>query len=462
MDDSLTKQNNSGGANLSQELAHVTQEMYKKNLELAEKNKTLALLQKIEEIILGSLTDLQQIAQQITKVMVEEADFQLVSIFLINNEEKVFIPLAISHGKNEQDVEFDLQNILKNTRIPLNDINVFSKAYKEAKKQITYNLSDVLTPSININTIEKIQKKNQINSILIYPLVLHEKVIGIMMISLADEDEHLFEYRKDLVDRLPGIIEITMNNALLYRNIQDANSRLKELDKLKDEFLSIASHELRTPMTAIRSYLWLALSKSKGEMSDKQKFYIERSYSSVERLIKLVNDLLSISRIESGRIDLVIENVDLDKIIEDTIIEILPRGNELGISINVDPHEEPPLVQADADKIKEVLINLMGNSLKFTQRGGAIALSMEKSGDMMIVHVKDNGQGIAKEDVSKLFQKFNIIRDSYTVNNNIFQGTGLGLYICKSVINLHGGEIWVNSEGKGKGSTFSFTLKIAK
>lgn len=462
MDDSLKKQNNSTGADISTELAHVTQEMYKKNLELAEKNKTLSLLQRIEEIILGSLTDLQQIAQQITKVMVEEADFQLVSIFLINNEKKVFIPLAISHGKSEQEAEFDLQNILQNTRIPLDDTNFFSKAYKETKKQITYNLSDVLSPTIDLKVVDEIQKKNKISSILIYPLILHERVIGIMMINLGEADQHLFEYRKDLVDRLPGIIEITMNNAFLYRNIQAANSRLKELDKLKDEFLSIASHELRTPMTAIRSYLWLALSKSKGEMSDKQKFYIDRSYSSVERLIKLVNDLLSVSRIEGGRIDLVIEDVDLDKIIEDTIIEILPRGNELGISINVDPHEEPPLVKADSDKIKEVLINLMGNSLKFTPRGGVVTLSLERKGEMMVVHVKDNGQGIAKEDIPKLFQKFNLIRDSYTVNNNIFQGTGLGLYICKSVINLHGGEIWVESEGKGKGSTFSFTLKITK
>jgi signal transduction histidine kinase len=462
MNDSVNNQTNSNGANISQELAHVTQEMYKKNLELAEKNKTLSLLQKIEEIILGSLTDLQQISQQITKVMVEEADFQLVSIFLINNEKKTFIPLAISHGKNKQTAEFDLQNVLRNTMIPLDDINIFSKAYREAKKQITYNLADVLSPTIEANIVDGIQKKNQINSILIYPLILHEKVIGIMMISLGDADQHLFEYRKDLVDRLPGIIEITMNNAFLYRNIQAANARLKELDKLKDEFLSIASHELRTPMTAIRSYLWLALSKNKGEMSDKQKFYIERSYSSTERLIKLVNDLLSVSRIEGGRIDLVFENIDLDKVIEDTIIEILPRANELGISINVDPHDRPPLVSADQDKIKEVLINLMGNSLKFTPKGGAITIILEKKDDTMIVHVKDNGQGIAPENISKLFQKFNLIKDSYTVNNNIFQGTGLGLYICKSVINLHGGEIWVESEGKGKGSVFSFTLKISK
>lgn len=462
MDDSQKPQNNSTGTNISQELAHVTQEMYKKNLELAEKNKTLALMQKIEEIILGSLTDLSQVAQQVTKVMVEEADFQMVGLFLLSKLENNFVPLAISHGKEKQVMEFDLQSILTKIRIPINDSNFFTKAYKENKKQITFNLSDILSPVVDKNVIDQVQKINQINSILVYPLVLKGKVIGVMMINLSGSDRNLFEYKEDLIDRLPGIIEITISNALLYQNIQEANVQLKQLDKLKDEFLSIASHELRTPMTAIRSYLWLALSKCKGEMSDKQKFYLDRSYSSVERLIKLVNDLLSISRIESGRIILEFEDVDVEKVIEDTIIEIIPRANELGIAINVNPHDDMPHVWADADKVKEVLINLMGNSLKFTPRGGSITISLEAKDNMVHIGVTDTGQGLAPEDIPKLFQKFNIIKGSYTINNNIFQGTGLGLYICKSIINLHGGEIGVSSEGKGKGATFNFSLKIHK
>lgn len=462
MDDSQSANNSSNGSNnLSQELAHVTQEMYKKNLELAEKNKTLALLQRIEEIILSSLTDIQQIAEQVTKVMVEEADFRMVSLFLFNKNTKNFIPLAIQ-GKVIENKDYDLLDILKKIKIPISEKNnIFYKALTERKKQITYNLSDILIPNYSIEKTEKLQVVNEITSNVVYPLILYKEVIGMMMINLSDIDQHLFEYKKDLIDRLPGIIEITINNALLYKRIQDANTKLKELDHLKDEFLSIASHELRTPMTAIKSYLWLALSGKGGEMSEKQKFYVERSYNSAERLIKLVNDLLSISRIESGRIAVELKDADMEKIIDDVIIEVIPRANELGLTVTFMPHQDIPQVKADPDKIKEVLINLIGNSLKFTPKGGEINISVENKDNMLLVHVKDTGQGIAKEDISKLFQKFNIIKGSYEVNHNIFQGTGLGLYISKSIITLHHGTIWVESEGKGKGSTFSFSIPIS-
>lgn len=460
MDNKKNTSNNSS-VDISQELAHVTQEMYKKNLELAEKNKTLALLQRIEEIILGSLTDVKQIAEQVTKAMVDEADFRSVAIFLYSKSSSNFLTLAVSQSKNKNK-ETNLLEILPKTKISLDSKNIFYKAYSSLKKQITYDLKDVLVPSLNKDLVEKIQQENEIKTIIVYPLILHGEILGMMMINLSEMDQHLFEYREDLIDRLPGIIEITINNALLYRRIQNANTRLKEVDRLKDEFLSIASHELRTPMTAIKSYLWLALSGKGGELSEKMKFYLERSYNSTERLIKLVNDLLSISRIESGRVHVELQKTDAEKIIDDTIIEVLPRANELGLNVEFLPHKELPPVLADPDKIKEVLMNLIGNSLKFTPKGGNIQIKVEIKDQMLIVSVVDNGQGLAPDDIPKLFQKFNIIKGSYEVNHNIFQGTGLGLFICKKIIGLHNGEIWVTSEGKGKGSTFSFSLNLAK
>ena len=158
-----------------------------------------------------------------------------------------------------------------------------------------------------------------------------------------------------------GVIGIAIDNALLYQNIQGANERLKQLDRLKDDFVSVASHELRTPMTAIKSYLWMAIDGQGGPLNDKQKYYVDRGLESVERLIKLVNDMLNISRIESGRLTVEMSSVDIVKLVKSVIEEVGPRSKELGLSVEVEVGDGVPLVMADVDKIKEVVYNLIGN-----------------------------------------------------------------------------------------------------
>jgi signal transduction histidine kinase len=264
-----------------------------------------------------------------------------------------------------------------------------------------------------------------------------------------------------LIYRLGEVIGIALDNALLYNEVQLNNEKLKELDKLKDEFVSVASHELRTPMTAIMSYIWMALDGRGGPLTEKQKYYLERAYSSVNRLIKLVNEMLNVSRIESGRVTVSLGAVDLEKITQEVIDEVLPRANELGISVEEVHGDALPLVLADSDKIKEVLFNLLGNALKFTQKEGKITVSFFINGDMVETTVKDTGSGIAPGDLPKLFQKFGLLPDSYTMNQIApNSGTGLGLYICKAIIELHHGKIWADSEGHGKGTAVTFSLKI--
>ena len=254
---------------------------------------------------------------------------------------------------------------------------------------------------------------------------------------------------------------ITLRNEVekATKDLKIANQRLKELDILKDEFVSVASHELRTPMTAIKSYLWMALDGRGGPLTEKQKYYIERGYTSVDRLIKLVNDMLNISRIESGRLKMEMQAVNLDKLIEEVIEEMLPRAKELGINLLFDSKDALPPVLADPGKIREVLINLIGNSLKFTSSGGSIVISLSLAGDMLETRIVDTGDGISAEELPRLFQKFGLLPGSYAANQAV-SGTGLGLYICRSLVELHEGKIWVKSDGKGKGTSFSFTLKL--
>lgn len=443
----------------SDELAHINQEMYKKSVELAERNKMLSLLRKIDQIVLGSITHPEEIAQQVTSLLVLELDFPIVSIFTQDKKHSLLKRLSLSRTTSVSDARLPIEKMFINEISSLKMSNLLAQVFKERILKTSYTLENVLLFGETPEEAEKLQTIYAIKSIFVYPLIVRDDVIGVMVVCLKEDEQLLPEYLRDLLDRLAQVIGIAMDNAFLYNEVQMANERLKELDKLKDEFVSVASHELRTPMTAIKSYLWMALEGKGGPLNEKQKYYLERSYSSVDRLIKLVNDMLNISRIESGRITVKFAGVDLQKVAKEVIDEVLPRANELGIVIDLLSSESLPLVMADADKIKEVLFNFIGNSLKFTPRDGKITISFLRNDDVVETRVRDTGAGIDEKDLDKLFQKFGLLPGSYTVNRTA-SGTGLGLYISRSIIELHQGKIWGNSEGRGKGSEFGFALKI--
>ncbi|QQG40613.1 MAG: GAF domain-containing sensor histidine kinase [Candidatus Levyibacteriota bacterium] len=445
---------------LAVELAHVTQEMYKKNFELVERNKALSILRKIHEIILSSVTDTKQIAEQVANTVATEAEFKAVIILMIDKDKNVLTRLAMSQTQPLAKSEVVLGRPFFPENISLiEEENLVIKAIKGKNIEITHDLLEVLKPYAFQNQIDQLQTVLQIKSSLIYPFIVRDEVIGAMIICIGESEALLFQYQQDLIERLSGVVGIAIDNALLYKELQQANEMLQQLDKLKDEFVSLASHELRTPMTAIKSYLWMALSGKGGVLPEKLKFYLDRAYKSTDRLIKLVNDMLNVSRIESGRIILSLKEVKYNDLINEVIAEITPRAQELGIHIAFSPVNLSD-VSADPDKLKEVLINLIGNSLKFTPQGGIITISALPQNGMILTSVKDTGKGIAKEDVPKLFQKFAMLGNNYLVKQDT-QGTGLGLYISKSLIELHGGKIWVDSEGIDKGTTFYFTLKYA-
>jgi len=325
------------------------------------------------------------------------------------------------------------------------------------------------------------QLMRELNVIVSVPLHEDEHEEGLLVLGEKKSGEIYSQQDIDVLEIFGPEVSVALHNAESYeeiskfnitlkdevnratKDLKDANEKLKALDKLKNEFVSVASHELRTPMTAIKSYLWMALEGKGGKLNEKQKYYVQRGYNSVDRLIRLVNDMLNISRIESGKISIDLKPVDIIKLAQEVVDEILPRAKEVDVTIDMPKPTALPLVLADQDKIKEVLFNLIGNSLKFTPKGGSVTVRFEQKGDFVETSVTDTGAGISPDDKGKLFQKFGLLEGSYITNQtSTHMGTGLGLYICRAIIDLHHGEIKADSEGKGKGSTFSFTLRKFK
>lgn len=272
--------------------------------------------------------------------------------------------------------------------------------------------------------------------------------------ALALENARLYEEQKLYNIHLKEEVEKAT------AELKVANEKLRELDKLKDEFISVTSHDLRTPLTAIKSYLWLTLHGKAGKLNEKMDFYLGRSYQSAERMLALISDLLDVSRIERGKIELNLEPADLGQVMEMVLDELDSKAMERSINLQLKlPKTKLPEVMLDQERFPEIITNLVGNALKFTPIKGRVTVSATQRKNMVEVSVTDTGVGIGKEDFPKLFSKFGRLDNSYKAIASS-GGTGLGLYITKSLVQLHGGEIGVVSQ-LGKGTTFTFTLRVA-
>lgn len=235
-------------------------------------------------------------------------------------------------------------------------------------------------------------------------------------------------------------------------------TRERELDRMKTEFISVVSHELRTPLTSIKGYGDLLLSGAAGEMTELQQEFLGIIQAGTTRLTNLINDILDISRIESGKIELRHEPIDYRTIVDDTLRMMRAAADEKKITLEAMLPEAMPPVCGDADKVTQVLTNLVGNAIKYTPVGGWVQVSLEVIDNSGVTTcVADSGIGIAPEDQKRLFQKFFRADNSSTREAG---GTGLGLVIAKTIVELLGGAIWVESE-TGQGSRFYFTLPLS-
>ena len=237
-----------------------------------------------------------------------------------------------------------------------------------------------------------------------------------------------------------------------------ANERLQELDRMKSDFVSNVSHELRTPLTAIKGAADLMLRRVTGPLTEKQVHYLTRVKSNTQHLTGLINDLLDLSKIESGRIEVKSSPVSLSNLVHEVVDALRPVAAEKVIELESAVPRKPILVLADRDKINQILMNLIGNAIKFTPVQGRVTVSTLTIGDENVqVSVSDTGPGVPPDETNKIFAKFYQVAELNGANP---KGTGLGLAIAKALVELHGGQIWVDSE-PSRGSTFCFTLPLS-
>lgn len=237
--------------------------------------------------------------------------------------------------------------------------------------------------------------------------------------------------------------------------LEAANERLRQLDEAKSEFLSIASHQLRTPLTSIKGLLSMLQEGFWGPLNEDQKKYVGQISQSSERLLSLIEDLLNISRIEAGRMQFDFQPVSLESLVEDVVKELETQATHKNLSIKLNqPAQSLPKVSADSLKLRQVIQNLIDNAIKYTEKGG-LEIDVRQEGKNIVFSSKDTGMGLPPGQ--HLFEKF---ERGQKATNQHTEGLGLGLYLGDKIIKAHGGKIWAESEGEDKGSTFFFSLPI--
>jgi len=291
-------------------------------------------------------------------------------------------------------------------------------------------------------------------ALLAVPLLRSDQIIGALVVRRKEPGEFP-EHTVKLLQTFADQSVLTIQNARLFREIEDKSRQLEEASQHKSQFLANMSHELRTPLNAILGYTELMADGAYGEPSEKMLGILKRLEANGRHLLGLINDVLDLSKIEAGQLVLELSDYSVEDIAQTvrSTLEPLAIDKKLGFKVEVGPQLPPG--RGDGRRLTQVLINLVGNAIKFTD-AGEVAIKAEANKGSFHVSVRDTGPGISAADQAKLFQEFQQADNAITRKKG---GTGLGLAISKRIIEMHGGQIWIESQ-PGHGSTFAFTLPV--
>ena len=255
------------------------------------------------------------------------------------------------------------------------------------------------------------------------------------------------------------------------KKLAESKKEAEKANKAKSEFLANMSHELRTPLNHIIGFNELVLSKSFGELNATQEEYLSDVHQSSKHLLSLINDILDISKVEAGKLETKLCDVDLKTLLENSLTMIKEKALKHSIHLKLDTDGIPDIISADERKLKQIMYNLLSNAVKFTPNSGQVSVTAtickdngndesddsDRARSAIIISVSDTGIGLNPRDLDRIFSPFEQVESSASRK---FHGTGLGLSLTKSIVDLHGGKIWAESNGEGKGATFRFTIPI--
>jgi len=423
--------------------------------ELDKRFSSLDALQKISRQISTTLEE-KEIFHRLNNALITDLEFEK-NLVLVYDKDRILQP-KILLGFSEKDIPFIIANLEKDQSL--------LKALEEG-----HTFSSATSSSLRKEHLSQIFNAEHF---VLVPILAQNGPMGIIFVGNRSNATPLTEGDEELISILANQVGQSMDNARLFEEVYRARGvlelkvqeRTKELatalqkveniSKTKSDFISAVSHELRTPLTSIKGYAAILIAGKLGDVPDKVKERLEKINYHSDNLVKLINDLLDISRIESGKVEMNFSVCGIINIVDNVHDLLTPQMREKNLHWETRITPGIPETLMDKSQVERAFINLVGNAIKFTPEEGTISVQAFRQDDEILLEVSDTGIGIQEEDAARLFDEF--YRVDNTINQNV-KGTGLGLALTKKIIEAHGGRIWVTSK-INEGTTFHFTLPI--
>ena len=473
-------------------------ELAEANRRFEEKVRELSVVQKIVDA-LKYTKDIRRVFEVIIDTIIEETSAENCSLMLLNRQTgELSVKIAKSQTESASSYYFDGTGSRRTFRLgegiagwvalhgePVSSPDISSgtvvRLYPELDEQGQPIPIPVLLDAPQFVTTSK--SVSSIGSLLCLPLIVDRAVVGVVNLShprvnaFSAEDARIMSIVTDQV-------AVALNNVQAFDDLQRFNEVLEELvrqrtvdlqranaellsaneeilktNRMKSQFFANMSHELRTPLTAIIGFSELLQDRTFGSLDESQVRYVDNIYRSARHLLNLINDILDLAKVESGKMKITLESFSLRDCLDQVCNVVRPLSMEKNVTLTVGVEEEVDTIVGDEVRVKQIMYNLLSNGIKFTEEGGRVDVCARVVDGVLHVSVSDTGIGIEKEYQEIIFSEFQQVDGSYSRKH---EGTGLGLSLTRKLVELHGGRVWVESEGLGKGSVFTFTLPQAQ
>lgn len=425
----------------------LTQRVFYKNA-----YRTQDVINKISSVIASTISS-KKIQKDALHIL-NEAVPAVFTAFLLFNDEGELVKGTMSGERHvdKSDIEI-LQKVLENN----------------SKKMIIYdeldNQSGHLQDSLGTLGIS-----------IIAPLATRTELIGYLILGDKKSGDAYKNQDVQLLNIASNQLSVALQNTSRFEKIQDfnvtlqnkiknatkqlrsTNHQLVAMDEIKDDFINIASHQLRTPLTSIKGYIAMLLDSDFGKLNKNQRQALQEAFTSSQRMVFLISDFLNLSRIKAGRFEIDAQTINLPDIVNEEVSQLYETANSRQLSLNYKPPEKFPEIVLDENKIRQVIMNMIDNAIYYTPKGGAVNIELYATDKDVIFKVKDNGIGVPKADQHKLFTKFYRAENAQRARPD---GTGIGMFLAKKIIVAQGGAILFESQ-ENKGSTFGFSFPLSE
>lgn len=445
---------------LEEDLAHVNREIYSRNLELAQTNKTLALLQAIDSLVLNADDALEPLATKLATEVVK-VGYPFVTILGYSPQSPDVLQAfgwAAADGIKKPAPDFIHKASFKSPQrwFKANEVLTFFDLQSVTDAQLAHyaNTSEAEAGEVRANL--------GVKAGCCIKLSARQQLVGVMVIGLSEYSSGgPNDFERSLFLRLSEAVGIALDHKILLEEnqrvlaqLEKSNAKLRTLDKTKDDFISMASHQLRTPLTSVKGYVSMILDGDAGKISPLQRKLLNQSFLSSQRMAYLISDLLNVSRLRTGKFIIDPVPCDLSKVIEEEVSQLIETVKARGLEMTYHKPPKFPTLMLDEIKLRQVIMNFVDNAMYYTPSGGHVDIYLADKPESIEFTVVDDGIGVPKNEQHHLFTKF---YRAHNAKHARPDGTGLGIFMAKKVIIAQGGALIFKS-AENKGSTFGFTF----